>query len=101
MEKILQNLTQGPGSGDITWVITQDCGVVNDCENATAEQIKLLAEKGFTEKFKMLDDDGELYYIGQAKPGADFEPLDDFGMPNAGCTEIQYMNPKTELYETL
>jgi|TARA_R100001530_G_scaffold110783_3_gene78010 hypothetical protein len=38
----------------------------------------------------MFDDDGVLYYAGLIWGDYDgFEPLDDFGMPNAGCTEIQ------------
>jgi len=40
--------------------------------------------------FRMLDGDGNVYYEGLATPDADFQPLDDFGRPNAGCTEIQY-----------
>jgi hypothetical protein len=40
--------------------------------------------------FKMYDDDGELYYAGTIWGDFDgFEPLDDFGTPNAGCTEIR------------
>ena len=41
-------------------------------------------------RFRMLDDDGELYYRGLLV--GDFgglEPLDDFGAPNSGCTELQ------------
>lgn len=47
--------------------------------------------------FRMLDDDGEVYYYGVASEGVDFEPLDDFGTPNAGCTSIEYreLNPAT------
>lgn len=52
----------------------------------------------FTEKeimkgkaFKMKDGDGELVYRGRIIGAYDgFEPLDDFGSPNAGCTEIWY-----------
>lgn len=54
----------------------------------------LKAGKG--EKFKMYDDDGELYYEGRIV-GEDYhqlEPLDDFGMGNAGCTDIRYKNEK-------
>ena len=51
--------------------------------------------------FRMLDDDGEVYYRGRLYvPGVPdddtltrafgFEPLDDFGAPNAGCTTIEY-----------
>lgn len=97
----LKNLTQGPGDGKITWVITFDYGICNDCEKATQEQVDLLIEKGFTESFHLHDDDGEIYYAGWARPEADFAPLDDFGMPNAGCTEIRYLNHETDRYDTL
>lgn len=101
MNKSLDNLTMGPGDAPINWVITYDHGVCNDCEDATQEQVDLLIKEGFTEPFRMFDDDGELYYSGYAKPDADFDPLNNFGMPNAGCTEIQYYNSKTDQYETL
>lgn len=92
------NLTHNP---ELTWFITFDHEVCNDCDNATQEQVDQLVKDGFTESFKMYDDDGELYYSGYAKPDADFDPLDDFGMPNAGCTRIDYHNNKTDRYETL
>ncbi len=95
-EKSTENLTKGSG-----WYITQDHEVCNDCENATIEQKKQLILLGFTEKFKMFDDDGVLYYSGLAKPDIDFEPLDYFGMPNAGCTSIKYFDSKTKKYQTL
>jgi hypothetical protein len=53
-------------------------------------------------EFRMLDDDGELYYTGRiivrgqgdtdrvSGSGWDFAPLDDFGRPNAGAVDIQY-----------
>lgn len=41
-------------------------------------------------RFRMLDDDGEVYYTGYLVGGDGFEPLDDFGMPNAGATTIEY-----------
>lgn len=41
-------------------------------------------------EFRLYDDDGELYYSGrQNQHGDGFEPLDQYGMPNAGCTEIR------------
>jgi hypothetical protein len=47
--------------------------------------------------FRMYDDDGELYYEGRLviskgdkDPEVEFRPLTDFGMPNAGATEIHY-----------
>jgi hypothetical protein len=45
-------------------------------------------------KFRMLDDDGNIYFYGESDDSASesaFAPLDDFGLPYAGCTEIQYL----------
>ena len=40
--------------------------------------------------FRMFDADGELYYAGTLWGDfSGFEPLDDFGLPSAGCTAIQ------------
>ena len=53
----------------------------------------ITANKG---KFRMKDDDGIIYYHGEIYGDYDgFEPLDDFGTPNAGCTSIEY-NEKGE-----
>ena len=40
-------------------------------------------------RFRMRDDDGELCYEGALVGDDLFAPLDDFGMPNAGCTSIE------------
>ena len=41
-------------------------------------------------RFSMYDDDDECYYEGMIYGDYDgLEPLDDFGMPNAGCTYIK------------
>lgn len=56
--------------------------------------------KRCTFRFRLLDDDGLVYYYGFSSAES-FAPLDDFGMPEAGCTEIQYHNPKTMEWETL
>jgi len=57
---------------------------------------------GRGEKFRMYDDDGILYYEGRIihvdgyeAPDEGFEPLDDYGTPNAGAVDIHYRNPKT------
>lgn len=64
---------------------------------------RLLAGEG--KRFRMLDDDGEIYYYGrwlekddctevyeEGMFGGDSEcaPFDDFGRPNAGCTQLEY-----------
>ncbi|HZZ17155.1 MAG TPA: hypothetical protein VFE08_14470 [Candidatus Sulfotelmatobacter sp.] len=58
--------------------------------------------------FRMYDDDGELYYTGvylTTDDDSGFEPLDDFGTPNAGATEIRYYRgigrDAKEVWETL
>jgi hypothetical protein len=51
----------------------------------------------YTMKFRLRDGDNILYYEGRMTPqcldayGQGYgNPLDDFGMPNAGCTTLQY-----------
>lgn len=59
----------------------------------TAEQI-IAHPQG--RKFRMKDGDGEVYYegvmviTGDDGDEAEFRPLDDFGTPNAGATDIEY-----------
>jgi len=87
---------------DITygWIIVKDkidngseVGTMgpNGCP-FTAEEIK---SKG--EKFRMSDDDDEIYYYGflynpDGEEEGEFAPLDDFGAPNAGCVNLEYKN---------
>jgi len=47
-------------------------------------------QKDATMRFRMLDDDGNIYYGGRCTPDTEFEPLWDFGMPNAGAVTIQF-----------
>ena len=60
---------------------------------ATEDDVKL-ARVG--RAFRMLDDDGIVYYHGRIwtedEPGSedDFGPLEDLGTPDAGCVTIQY-----------
>ena len=59
----------------------------------TAEQITSHPQ---AQRFRMRDDDGELYYEGvmvalpEDGDEAEFRPLSDFGTPNAGATSIEY-----------
>jgi hypothetical protein len=44
--------------------------------------------------FRLLDGDNKVYYEGlsdDCDSESAFDPLDDFGEGNAGCTEIQYL----------
>jgi hypothetical protein len=52
------------------------------------------------EHFYMYDGDDVLYYAGYHVGEDPFEPLDCFGMPNAGCTDI-HMKNKDGKYEAV
>jgi len=90
------------------WTITRDrifSGDENDLvgppgATLTTEQIRSHPK---AERFTMHCDDGECYYEGflVGDEASGFEPLEDFGTPNASCTEIRYKNPKTGAMETL
>jgi len=61
-----------------------------------AEEVTVRLKAGEGRRFRMKDDDGEVYYEGRiillddADPEAEFGPMDNFGAPNAGCTSIEY-----------
>lgn len=101
------------------WIITKDyldgsddgdTGLTGPSD-ATDEELTLARTQGF--RFRMYDDDGELYYAGRCWVMDDtaddapapstrypdcignltedhFGPLNDYGMPGAGCTQIRY-----------
>jgi hypothetical protein len=49
--------------------------------------------------FRLYDDDDELYYEGLGSNSSSFQPLDLFGMPNDGCTRLDYF--ENDKWETL
>lgn len=100
---------------DYGWIITwQNPEVFDDYDDIpevgvigprnVLESVKLRLNAGEGIPFVMRDDDGIDYYtgnfIGLSRNADMFAPLDDFGMPNAGCTEIAYINSSGE-YEPL
>lgn len=94
MHPLLQpNLTRD----DYCWVIDHDflSDVQPSSDVGTMGPMKARPEllDGECETFRLLDDDGNIYYEGRIAGEYDgFEPLDDFGMPNAGCVTIQYLS---------
>lgn len=48
-------------------------------------------------RFRLIDDDGAAYYTGLSTD-EDFDPLDEFGEPFAGCTAIQYRDGGKWIY---
>ena len=66
------------------------------------EAIEKIKVKG--KKFRLLDDDGNIYFYskGLTDFGENaFNPLDRFGGPGYGCTDIQYKNAETGEWESL
>lgn len=88
------------------WIITKDhlaehfeeseAGVMGP--NGISPAIEQRLKSGEGEPFRLLDDDGEVYYTGLQIGGSGEEPLLDFGAPNAGCTMLQQrVNGKWEI----
>jgi hypothetical protein len=75
--------------------------------NATEDQLNILGARGkYADKlirFRIYDDDGELYFsgyfLGDSESEDGFGPLDDFGAPDSGATEIRYL--RGDVWETL
>lgn len=91
---------------DYAWVIDRDAlydddpvtfndpamGVMGPRSITREQQAALAAGEGH--KFRMYDDDGDLYFEGRFVGDPDsedgFGPLADFGTPDSGATEIRY-----------
>jgi len=83
------------------WTITRDIiqldleGVTGPTSTATLTHDQIKAHPD-AKGFRLLDDDGEVYCIGKAVWETDdtgFEPLDEYGAPSLGVTEIQWLQP--------
>jgi len=76
------------------WIITHDYTESDESDVGVIGQsgVQLTKEQILKGRaFKMKDDDGNIVYRGRIIGKYNgFEPLDDFGMPNAGCTVIWY-----------
>lgn len=82
---------------------------INGPHNATATQLGILAHPRLNDhldnltRFRIYDDDGELYFsgyfLGDSESEEAFGPLDDFGAPDSGATEIRYL--RGDEWETL
>lgn len=61
--------------------------------NSNYESDESSKDGTYPEKFMIRDDDGVLYFIGEAELGCEFEPLDQLGIL-LGATEIWYWSTK-------
>lgn len=81
------------------WIITfdnLDAGTTHSARGTVGPGVispehEIALKVGEGETFRMFDDDRNLSFIGKIIGDySGFEPLDDFGTPNSGCTGIQY-----------
>lgn len=77
------------------WIITHD--FVDDGSKSGAASVNYDEAKAglLKHRFRLLDDDGEIYYEGLSDDCVSqraFAPLDDFGKGYAGCTEVHYFD---------
>lgn len=73
----------------MAWKITRDI-----LDNKNVYIASLHDQVEMPHKFRLLDDDGEVYFEGWSNDNNSeraFEPL-DWAMADSGCTEIQYFN---------
>lgn len=82
----------GPTVAPYRWKITRDHLYDGDGRNDKGTEGPRNCDpelKTNPKRFVLKDDDGNTYYQGMLYGDYDgFEPLDDFGGPNAGCTEV-------------
>ncbi len=75
----------------MSWIITEDH---LEGEEVDIQSRDFVALKQCPHKFRIRDGDGILCYSGVSSDyeteGA-FRPLDEYGTPNSGATEIQYL----------
>ena len=69
------------------WVITRD--LINNNLRKGVCSSNFVKGTVLPFEFRLLDDDGAVYYRGWGDDNASFGPL-RFGQANAGCTKIQY-----------
>ena len=84
-------------SNNYHWMIDRAYGVCQDEKLPVHGPSDCNVDEAFgptAKRFLMMDDDGNIFYGGliQGTGYLGFEPLDDFGAPNDGCTEIHYIN---------
>jgi len=77
------------------WTITNDHIDGGKKVGTSSSDFDEIESRLLKHRFRLLDDDGEIYYEGLSDDGdsqSAFAPLDDFGKGYAGCTESQYFN---------
>jgi len=86
------------------WMITKNYIDEPESVFCRIESSDFVEGTKLTEQFRLYDDDGNLYYEGVSSDSTSeraFDPLDDFGTPNAGCTTIRYYRKDKGEWEIL
>lgn len=73
-----------------SFIITKDHICDGDLDNAKFGNMKALEEGKAVHKFRLFDDDNEMYYEGLSTNSSSFDPL-DWAMEHDGCTDIKYL----------
>jgi hypothetical protein len=95
-------------SSSYAWIVTRDhlaetdssltsrAGVTGPVDATDAQLTQLTSEVNCA-TWRAKDDDGEVYYsglfVGDPESEDGFGPLDDFARPDAGATDIEYLQP--------
>jgi hypothetical protein len=87
VNEIVKTVIHNPSQ---TFMITKGFNCCDDLTEVSSDKVEIIKLK-FHYKFRIFDDGGELYYEGYSIDNSCFNPLDDFGAPNAGATEIKYL----------
>ena len=77
------------------WIITKDLVDDGKCVGVCSRSYDVSKAPSLEHRFRLLDDDGEVYYEGNSDDCSSwkaFDPLDDFGRGHAGCVEIRYLS---------
>lgn len=102
----------GPLYAKYGWMVTVDStqmsgeacvrGIVGPGRIDPLVSERLFCQPTNCARWRMRDDDGELYYEGLIYGEyTGFEPLDDYGRPNAGCTTIEYWSAVAKKWAAL
>lgn len=94
-------ITEARKSNMYAWIITTD---LVDAPGTNLNAVGMTGSKGANpallatlangggDTFQLYDDGHDCYYTGRIVGSyKGFEPLDDFGAPNAGCTGIKFI----------
>lgn len=82
-----------------TWIADGKHGVIQRYVYVSGETDEAILRR-MGHKFRLLDDDGHVYFHGFAADDSSFEPL-DWATPRYGCTEIQYRDGETNEWKSL